>query len=427
MSGSPKFSEAEIAEWKQKILAAQRQRQAAIETQRRKEAEEQERQRQLEESRNQIQIRIQRLLSDINWQWTNFYIQDAVVLQNHCQNQQQAIVQADSEIQLLEISEKIINIEQTMQGLLQRKRRKEAEKKRKLDIERQQFELEELERRIAAIPDTESLKFDAAGRQQLQQVLHNVRQTIAAGDPVAVRRPLTEATALVQKHQRQIVQGQTNLRHAQAQTKHQLTELKISLTGLKADPVIMQWQGAVVAELEAEVNAVQQAIFAGQNSQVVDKIRELRERCQTILATANTAQLQADKRDYIADSIAETLQEMGFSITFHQPEHPEHPATSVIVGATNNIGKGISVSVPMVGKVFYDVDGYAKHSMTTVDGNSTTVCDEAEQMLNGMHNVLEDKFGVKMGEVWWTEKDPKRTLRQAENLPHERQSRSRSK
>ena len=46
MSGSPKFSEAEIAEWKQKILEEMRQRRAELEARRRQEAEEQERQRQ---------------------------------------------------------------------------------------------------------------------------------------------------------------------------------------------------------------------------------------------------------------------------------------------------------------------------------------------------------------------------------------------
>ncbi|MFB2875348.1 hypothetical protein [Floridanema aerugineum] len=55
MSGTPKFSEAEIAEWKQKLLEAQRQRRAKIEARRRQEAEELKRQRQLEDSRHKLQ------------------------------------------------------------------------------------------------------------------------------------------------------------------------------------------------------------------------------------------------------------------------------------------------------------------------------------------------------------------------------------
>ncbi|KAF3889424.1 MULTISPECIES: hypothetical protein [Nostocales] len=426
MSGSPKFSEAEIAQWKQKILEAERQRRAAIEAQRRQEAEERERLRQLEESRCQTQIRVQRLLSDVNSQWTNIYVQEAVVLQYRCQNQLEAIARADSEIQLLAISEELIKIEQAMHLALQRKRRDEAEKQRQVDIERQQFELEELERRVAQTPEAQALKFDAAGRQQLQQVFQNVRQAISAGDPAKVRRPLAEATALVQKHLRQIVQGQTDSRHLQTQTNRQLAELKITVTGLKADPVVMQWQAGAVAEIETQINAIQQAISHGQTKQVISQLTELSQRSQTIVETASTAQLQAEKRDYIADSISQTLQEMGFSITFHQPEHPNHPATSIILGATTNTGKAISVSVPIAGQVFYDVDGYVKHSVTAVDGNTSAVCDEAEQMLTEMHDVLEDKFGVRMGEVLWQGKNPNRNLRKAEKLPSEKRSRSRS-
>ncbi|GAB1541861.1 hypothetical protein NUACC21_45340 [Scytonema sp. NUACC21] len=426
MSGSPKFSEAEIAQWKQKILEAERQRRAAIEAQRRQEAEERERLRQLEESRCQTQTRVQRLLSDVNSQWANLYVQEAVVLQYRCQNQLEAIAQADSEIQLLAISEELIKIEQAMHLALQRKRRDEAEKQRRVDIERQQFELEELERRVAQTPEAQALKFDAAGRQQLQHVFQSVRHAISAGDPAKVRRPLAEATALVQKHLRQIVQGQTDSRHLQTQTNRQLAELKIMVTGLKADPVVMQWQAGAVAELETQINAIQQAISHGQSKQVISQLTEISQRSQTIVETANTAQLQAEKRDYIADSISQTLQEMGFSITFHQPEHPNHPATSVILGATTNTGKAISVSVPIAGQVFYDVDGYVKHSVTTVDGITSAVCDEAEQMLTEMHDVLEDKFGVRMGEVLWQGKNPNRNLRKAEKMLSEKRSRSRS-
>ncbi|MFB2923675.1 MULTISPECIES: hypothetical protein [Aerosakkonema] len=57
------------------------------------------------------------------------------------------------------------------------------------------------------------------------------------------------------------------------------------------------------------------------------------------------------------DSIAQTLQAMGFSITFPQPEYPDHPASATILGAVTNTGKGISVSVPIAGQVFDDVDG----------------------------------------------------------------------
>lgn len=426
MSGTPKFSEAEIAEWTQKILEAERQRRAEVEARRRQEAEEQERVRQLEASRYQTHMRVQGLLSDLHWQSANLYPQDTVALQYRASNLLEPIAQAESETQLQAIAEELVKIEQALQEAVHRKRRDEAEKKRRADIERQQFELEELERRVAQTPEAEALKFDAAGRQQVRRVLQSVQEAIAVGDPQAVRRPLTEATALVQKHLRQIVQGQSDSRHIQAQANRQLAELQIVLAGLKADPVVMRWQGGAVTELEAQMSVAQQAIAEGRVKQVVSQLTESRQRSQTILETANTAQMQAERRDYIADSIAQTLQEMGFCITFHQPEHPDHPASAVILGATTQTGKGISVSVPIAGQVFYDVDGYAKQSVATIDGNTAAVCDEAEQVLTEMHAALEDKHGVRMGEVLWQGKAPNRVLRQADRLPSSERLRDRS-
>ncbi len=417
MSGSPKFSEAEIAEWKQKILEADRQRRKEAEARRREEAEEQERQRQLEMSRDQTHARVQVLLSDLHSCWGNFYLQEAVVLQYRCENQQEAIATAELETQLLAISEELVRIELAMQEASKRKRRDEAEKKRRKDIERQQFELEELQHQVAQIREAEALKFDAAGRQLLQCVFQNLLQAIAQGDPVAVRRPLAEATALVQKHVRQIAQGQTNCQQQKTQANRQLAELQVILAGLKADPVVMRWQSSAVTELENQINAAQLAITDGRLTQVISCLSQSHQRSQSMLEAANTAQIQAERRDYIADSIAQTLQEMGFSITFHQPEHPDHPASAMILGATTQTGKGISVSVPIAGQVFYDVDGYVKHSITTIDGNTAAICDEAEQVLTEMHTALEDKFGVKMGEVLWQGKDPNRARPHAEQLP----------
>ncbi|GET40524.1 hypothetical protein [Microseira wollei] len=291
ISGSPKFSEAEIAEWKPKIIAAERQRRAEIEAERRRVAEEIERVRQLEESRDQIQMWVKSLLWDMHWQSANLYIQEAVALPNRAANQQVLIAQAESETQLLEISEALVKIELAFPEAWQRKRRDDEEKRIRADIERQQFELAELEGKVAQIPDAEAMKFDAARRQQVRRVFQTLGDAIASHDPAAVRRPLTEATALVQKHLRQILQGQRGSRHLQAQAFRQLADLHVILAGLKADPVVMRWQAAPVAELAAQIDAAQQAIAQGWVQQEIAQLSDYRQGSQTILETANEAGL----------------------------------------------------------------------------------------------------------------------------------------
>jgi hypothetical protein len=80
------------------------------------------------------------------------------------------------------------------------------------------------------------------------------------------------------------------------------------IAGLKADPVVMCWQAAAVAQLQAEINAAQEAIAQGWVQREIAQLSEYRQRSQTIVETANEAQMQADRRDYIADSIAQTLE-----------------------------------------------------------------------------------------------------------------------
>lgn len=420
MSGSPKFSKAKIAEYKEKIIEAERQKRAEAEARRRQEAEEKERRRLLDLSRSEVEGQLETLRSHLDRQQQNLYQKDAVTFQQQTANQEAAIANASSESDLLAISEDLLQIEKSLQAALDRKRRQEAENIRKTEMARRQFELEELERRVANIPEAEALKYDAAGREQLRGFFQKVRGAIAAEDPVAIGRPLAEATAFVEKHRRQIARGQAESQGLQAEANRLLTELQTIAAGLKADPVVMRWQLGATMELEKQMNGAKEAIARGKFEPVISILKEARERSQTIIETANTAQIQADKRDYITDSIAETLQEMGFDIIFEQPEYPDHPASATILGATSQAGKGISVSIPIAGEVLYDVNGYIEESATTVDGNTVRVCDEAEEVLTEMHSVLENKYGVEMGEVFWEGKEPNRRLAQAEHLPREK-------
>jgi hypothetical protein len=100
---------------------------------------------------------------------------------------------------------------------------------------------------------------------------------------------------------------------------------------------------------------------------------------QQIIATANAAQIQADQRDYIAKSIAETLAEMGFFVNEPQLEDSRYPNAALILKAATNSGKGISISIPVEGEVWYNVDGYSKTTEAAVGGGTAAVCDEAEK------------------------------------------------
>jgi len=52
-----------------------------------------------------------------------------------------------------------------------------------------------------------------------------------------------------------------------------------------------------------------------------------------------------------------------------------------------------------------------------VGGGTAAVCDEAEAVIDEMHEALEREFEVQTGELLWADKDPNRILRSADELP----------
>ena len=73
MSGSPKYSQAELERQRQEKLEANRRRQAELEAKRRQEAAEKERKRQLEARRQEILTQLQNLATQIKKQSDSIY------------------------------------------------------------------------------------------------------------------------------------------------------------------------------------------------------------------------------------------------------------------------------------------------------------------------------------------------------------------
>jgi hypothetical protein len=219
----------------------------------------------------------------------------------------------------------------------------------------------------------------------------------------------------LEAERRQKAAAEAKLRAAAA--AQAVGEIEGIIAGLKADPVVMRWHPHSVLELEKELQQAAQAVTSAQFALPAEILTKARAKERQMIEEANTAQLKADRRDYIAQSIVSTLQEMGFSILSVDDEHSGHPATAKIFRAAA-AGRAISVSVPVEGQVWYDVDGYPKATVASVaNGNPTAICDEAEQVLTEMHSALQNEFGVQMGEVTWQGKDPNRNTRTATELP----------
>jgi DNA-binding transcriptional regulator YiaG len=190
------------------------------------------------------------------------------------------------------------------------------------------------------------------------------------------------------------------------------------IAGLKADEVVMRWHEKEVGSMELDAQKAEQSIRNEQFDYPHETLLNARKIHERLIADSNALQIKADQRDYIAQSIAGTLDKMGFIITETREETPGHPASALVFGAVRSSGKSIYVSVPVEGEIYYNVDGYAKSTANLVGGGTAPVCDEAESVLNEMRLRLEEECEVHTGEIMWEGKaDPDRILRTADELP----------
>ncbi|MBO0352137.1 hypothetical protein J0895_24255 [Phormidium pseudopriestleyi FRX01] len=415
MSVRPKYSPARLDRQRRQRLERERRQRAEEEARRRQQAEIREKQRRLEARRQQVQQQAANLTRELSQQQPHLYPEAAPTLHQQLQQQQQTLAKATSEAAVGQVSRQLDQLQTDLQRHLAQKRRDEFAKKRQAECDRQQFALAELHRQLAEIPD--GTKFAPHLQADVSQKLKNVKQIIQSGDPTRVRQPLQAAEQALDQYRQQVAERRADWQRRQGEAQENLIALQSLIAGLQADPVVMRWQSGAIAQLEQQCQTAEQAISSEQFEEITPLLAASQQQSQILIDAANTAQLQADQRDYIADSIAQSLESLGFGIIYRQPEHPENPASAVILGAASHGGKGISVSIPTEGEVFYDVEGYSKQTAAAVGGGSAAVCDEASTVISEMHHCLEAEFGIQMGELQWEGKDPNRRIHQADNLP----------
>ncbi|NCO74952.1 MAG: hypothetical protein GW795_11115 [Cyanobacteria bacterium] len=418
MSGSPKYSRATIVQQRQQQLETERKRKAEEERKQREAEMARQREIRLNNLRNQLNSQIEAIALDINRQEDSLYPQDTQQLEDRVAKLEEKRQKATNETQLQAITSEIEEIKADIYLAVSRKRRDDAEKQRRAEIEKLQFEFTELKTQLQQIDDAIRTKFDINGTANVESKLNRLQQAFNGGNPEVIKPLLQDCQGLLERHLKRVLEGQKQWEKTKNEAKQAEGELQALISGLKADTVVFSWCPHLIAELEQLQTQIQNSIKLEDFQQPLQILTQAQTQSENIIKTANEAQLKAEQRDYIADSIAQSLEEMGFNLVYRQAEHPDHPATAIILGAATNSGKGISVSVPVQGKIYYDIDGYTKTTTTNVNGEVTASCDEAEGAISELHDLLQAEFGIKMDELLWEGKDPKRITRKADELPN---------
>jgi hypothetical protein len=418
MSGSPKYSQAEIEERRKQRLEAERRQKAEEEARLRREAEKQEQQRRLEELRRQCLSEAEKASAFLKQSHGRMYSDDASRLVSRCNQVISDIKNAETEKELRDSSECLPQIIADANKAVARKRRDDEEKKRLAELDRQSFALSELKRSLDEIGSVDSRKFDPRGRNEAEQALSKVEALLSRGGPQAIRSPLSGAQSSIDTHVSTVFNARAEWLRRKGEAASAVNELYSLIEGLKADVVVMRWKMAVVQAISGSLAEADNAVAREEFDKPSTILKRAKAEVDKIVTEANHAQLKADERDYIVSSIGNALRDLGFAVGHSQAEHPGHPASAIVFQALNTNREGVAVSVPFEGEVTYDVGGYPMQTEQRVDGKGRAkVCDKAQGMLEEIHATLAQRYGVNMSKLMWEEKDPNRDIRGADDLP----------
>lgn len=238
MSGSPKYSRAELDRQRQAKLESDRRRKAEQEAHRRQEAEERERQRQLEAERKRIAAQLQTLLTQINQQSDLIYAGDRQGLEQKGQSLQQQIQAAILPDKLSNLTTEIQQLQRVWEEAKHQKWHAEQEKLRQQELDRQKLALEDCDRRLAErLADAQ--KFDGSGLRFVQQSLAQVKDLITQGHPDTMRPSLKDCQLAIAAYLDKVQALKQTWLAEKAQAEQELAQLQTAIAGLQADPVVM--------------------------------------------------------------------------------------------------------------------------------------------------------------------------------------------
>jgi len=418
MSGSPKYTAAELAERERKKLEEQRRREAIREEKRRQEAAERERQRIFQERKEGMVAKINAVAEDIRLRRTELYDTDASTLEQRCQEILSEVTSAQQEEQVAKKKSSLAAIQREIDQCIRRKQRDDVEKERREAMALLIYDMDELVRHCGHIDAANADHFDATGRVQVEHALHALRQAVDDGNVEACQTPLQVARKAIEKHEAQVAADRAAWEAQFSAAQHVAGELQALYAGIQQDPVVMRWFGQEVADMAKLITQCNVAIRDRQLEIPAALLHQAQEAESRWVKEANLAQLQADQRNYIADAIAQSLEALGFFVSPVQEETPGHPLTPLIIQARNAGGQGVHVSVPVDGEVWYDVNGFEMKIEPAANGGSAHTCDAAEGVLEQLHMGLAEASGVQMSELQWEGKgEPIRVEKGADELP----------
>lgn len=419
MSGI-KHNEARIREEQRRQIEAENRRRAAEERKRREESERKERERQMKAASKTLAERLKACGQSLAAASPSMLSDDRAKLEREL-----AALQSAHPQDIAEANRTARQADQLLEAVPRAVERFRKEEERRLDrLAKAGAGRARLQELVGKTDRAIRQKFDSGGAAEAERKIEELARTCASGNADQAEAALTQAEQSVQRHLDTVQARHSEWRECKQRAEAAVAEAEALLEGLKADQVTSRWMSPRYADVQSAIEASKRSVSNEDFDEPVAMLARIQEYARSWERTAQTAQLEADKRDYIVQSLQQSLESMGF-VTALEDETPAHPGTSKLIRSASPSGRRIYASIPFSGEVQYNVDGYPIRDESTSSGDPSTSCDEAMQELLKLHDIVA-QFGVEMGEINWEGKDPDRILRKADDLPRSGQERGRT-
>ncbi len=428
MSGSPKYTRAQLREIEERRLREERARRAEEEAARRAKEEARRRRERLANAKAEVRkfatdlgARIDRFDATEASRFVGGELQE---LRSDLRRAAEAAQKASDEAEVQKLGGALGRVGER---LAQVSARGEAALFA-AHLAKEEAVVDGLERRVAALDQERSRKFDGTGLDGVLALVAEAREALTRQDPAKAAKTAGAATARLEQHVSVVERRHTAWQQERHDALAAIAEAEDRVAGLEADEIVMRWCAAEVLALRGQIATAGDQVAAERFIPAREAAASIAQGVESCIARAQETQLKEERRQYVAAGIVQVMQRMGFVVQAGCPSlhDPSVPASDMIIQAQRLGGGAVAVSVPQEGEVWYDVDGFPMRVETGSDGQQVKSCDEAEQAITAMHQALEDAFGIQMSELMWEGKDPGRRARQADALPGSRDAAQRS-
>lgn len=406
MSGSPKYSCAEIATTVvEQISSAVEQFRAAEAERARRRAEEQYR-RNVDSTRRVLLSEIRALETSLHEHRQASYAQWTTGLARPSEVEFLArTAEAATELSALDcVRHQLTSATAAITRIVASAKSAEQCERARQQMERRHAEslaaMATAERALSEIDPELAAKFDPAGSRVIHNTLDTMRTAIGKSRFDHAIQCAEECCDLIAQHRDRILRAERDwLEHRRAAQTH-LHETEILHHAALEDRIVMAWQKAEAERIGRTIDRATECI----RREDWDAAATLLDSVGAELTSINKAALEREEeeaqRRYVARSVIAVLNEQGF-YTDTPRLLSDDPNSDVIIQAVRSDQRCLQIGIQRQGRVRYEVDGASRLLTPGPDGKLAKQCPESEAALLALHSQLEKDFGITMDDLSW--------------------------